>query len=131
MLVYNELRLLPDIMKSSGSSMSWAAGRSLKELLDALRLMPSAPQVHPGVCDYAPAFRSAIGDIYNSITGLSLCDVTGQNGLALSKHVGPADYRNDVISRDVHELPGSTHQLITKGALVMSNETITLHHVPP
>ena len=76
MLVYNEIRVLPSIMSNTGfNDLPESPRRSLKEQLDCLRLMPSAPEVHSGVCDYAPAFRSAINDIYNSISGLILEEV--------------------------------------------------------
>ena len=76
MLVYNEMRVLPAIMSNTGfNDLPESPRRSLKEQLDCLRLMPSAPEVHSGVCDYAPAFRSAINDIYNSISGLILEEV--------------------------------------------------------
>jgi hypothetical protein len=101
MLVYNELRVLPGIMKNVGfHDLPKSPRRSIKELVDCLRLMPSAPQVHSGVCDYAPAFRSAINDIYNSIQGLTLKDVSGKSGWALSKHA-----EEDHVSLEVHELP--------------------------
>jgi hypothetical protein len=101
MLVYNELRVLPSIMKNVGfHDLPKSPRRSIKELVDCLRLMPSAPQVHSGVCDYAPAFRSAINDIYNSIQGLTLKDVSGKSGWALSKHA-----EEDHMSLEVHELP--------------------------
>lgn len=94
MLVFNELRVLPSIMKSAGlHNLPSPPDRSLKELLDCFRLVPSAPtsQVHSGVCDYAPAFRNAIEDIYNSMSGLNFRDVTGRNGWALSKDAGSSD----------------------------------------
>jgi hypothetical protein len=76
MLVYNEMRILPSIMnRTSFTDLPESPPRSLKEQLDCLRLMPSAPDVHSGVCDYAPAFRSAINDIYNSILGLDLDEI--------------------------------------------------------
>ncbi|KAG0645191.1 hypothetical protein D0Z07_9178 [Hyphodiscus hymeniophilus] len=101
MLVYNELRVLPSIMKDVGfHDLPKSPRRSIKELVDCLRLMPSAPQVHSGVCDYAPAFRSAINDIYNSIQGLTLKDVSGKSGWALSKHA-----EEHHMSPEVHELP--------------------------
>ncbi|KIN08023.1 hypothetical protein OIDMADRAFT_107748 [Oidiodendron maius Zn] len=76
MLVYNELRILPTAIGNAGfSALPDPPRRSLKELLDCLRLMPSTPEGHSGVCDYAPAFRSAISDIYNSISGLQLEEV--------------------------------------------------------
>jgi hypothetical protein len=106
MLVYNELRVLPSIMKNVGfHDLPKSPRRSLKELVDCLRLMPSAPQVHTGVCDYAPAFRSAINDIYNSVSGLTLRDVSGRNGWALSKDAGLTEDRYDDISAELHELP--------------------------
>ncbi|TVY27577.1 hypothetical protein LHYA1_G004042 [Lachnellula hyalina] len=105
MLVYNELRMLPSIMNNTGfHNIPPSPQRSLKDLVDCLRLMPSAPQVHSGVCDYAPAFRCAIGDIYNSISGFTLRDVTGRNGWALSKHAGSTEDRYDDNPRDVVEL---------------------------
>ena len=101
MLVYSELRVLPSIMTNVGfHNLPKSPRRSIKELVDCLRLMPSAPQVHSGVCDYAPAFRSAINDIYNSIQGLTLKDVSGKSGWALSKHA-----EEDHMPPEVHELP--------------------------
>ena len=128
MLVYNELRVLPSIMKNVGfHDLPESPRRSLKELADCLRLMPSAPQVHSGVCDYAPAFRSAINDIYNSITGLTLRDVSGRDGWALSKHAGPTENRYDDLSREVVELeaPLEYHREANE-AVAMSNEEICL-----
>ncbi|RDL41615.1 uncharacterized protein BP5553_01594 [Venustampulla echinocandica] len=106
MLVYNELRVLPNLINNIGfQNPPNAPRRSLNELINCLRLMPSAPQVHAGVCDYAPAFRSAIGDISNSITGLTLRDVTGRDGWALSKNAGPND---DTYDEDAIELPAAS-----------------------
>jgi len=126
MLVFNELRTLPSIMNNTGfHNLPTSPQRSLKELVDCLRLMPSAPQVHSGVCDYAPAFRSAINDIYNSISGLTLRDVTGRNGWALSKHAGPTEDRYDDV-QDVSELEAPSHppgRLKRFGAL--SNENVS------
>ena len=125
MLVYNKLRVLPSIMKNVGfHDLPKSPRRSIKELVDCLRLMPSAPQVHSGVCDYAPAFRSAINDIYNSIQGLTLKDVSGKSGWALSKYT-----EEDHMSRDIHELPvpdrdGNEEQMETPS--MSSNEAICL-----
>ncbi|PVH86281.1 hypothetical protein DL98DRAFT_650324 [Cadophora sp. DSE1049] len=128
MLVYNELRILPSIMKDVGfQELPESPKRSVQELVDCLRLMPSAPQVHSGVCDYAAAFRSDINDIYNSVRGLTLHDVSGKNGWALSKNAGPTDDRLDDLPRDAAELEAPleyTRQ--TRRQVAMSNEDISL-----
>ena len=121
MLVYNELRVLPSIMKNIGfHDLPKSPRRSIKELVDCLRLMPSAPQVHSGVCDYAPAFRSAINDIYNSIQGLTLKDVSGKSGWALSKHA------EEDLSPEVHELPVPDADDGQETQTVSSHEAICL-----
>ncbi|KAK0379541.1 hypothetical protein CLIM01_03115 [Colletotrichum limetticola] len=98
MLVYGELELLPTIMNSSvlghlaaGSQQQQYSPprRSLAQLVDLLRTIASPPlAVHKGgVCDPAPAFRAAINDIYNSVSGLTLHDVSGRaHGWGLSRH---------------------------------------------
>ncbi|KAM5353271.1 hypothetical protein ACJZ2D_016829 [Fusarium nematophilum] len=91
MLVYNEMNLLPQIMRPA--VLSHLPGpkppcRSLAQIVDALRRVPAPPTpVHRGVCDPGPAFRAAINDIYNSVLGLTLFDISGKShGWALSKH---------------------------------------------
>jgi hypothetical protein len=112
MLVYNELRVLPSLMNEIGfQSLPKPPRRSLKALVDSLRLMPSAPQVHDGVCDYAPAFRSAIDDIYNSVRGLTFKEVSGRDGWALSKHAGPDDSEDEL--NEIIELPGNLKKATT------------------
>ncbi|KPM36337.1 hypothetical protein AK830_g10235 [Neonectria ditissima] len=91
MLVYNEMHLLPHIMRPdvlSHMSELQPPPRSLAQIVDTLRRMPTpATPVHSGVCDPAPTFRAAINDIYNSILGLTLFDISGKShGWALSKH---------------------------------------------
>lgn len=97
MIVLSELQLLPILLnpgalaQSPGSPMSTAAGsvprRSLAQLVKILQRIPSPPNaVHRGgVCDPMPAFRNAVMDIYNSLSGITLYDVTGKHGYALSK----------------------------------------------
>lgn len=126
MLIYNEVRVLPSIIMSAGvQDLPKSPRRSLKELVDCLRLMPSAPQDHTGVCDYAPSFRSAINDIYNSVSGLSLQDFGVRNGL--SKDTGPSTDRSDKISPEIHELAAieyAEERIAT--AAVSSNEAVCL-----
>ncbi|KAK1656148.1 hypothetical protein BDP81DRAFT_414274 [Colletotrichum phormii] len=100
MLIYGELELLPTIMNPSvlghlaggdGSQQQQYSPprRSLAQLVDLLRTIASPPlAVHKGgVCDPAPAFRAAINDIYNSVSGLTLHDVSGRaHGWGLSRH---------------------------------------------
>ncbi|KXH68535.1 hypothetical protein CSAL01_13162 [Colletotrichum salicis] len=105
MLIYGELELLPTIMNpsvlghlASGGSQQQQQQqqeqyspprRSLAQLVDLLRTIASPPlAVHKGgVCDPAPAFRAAINDIYNSVPGLTLHDVSGRaHGWGLSRH---------------------------------------------
>lgn len=63
--------------------------QSLQEIFDALCLMTSPPLCHGGICDFAPSFRAAIRDIYESVSGLTLFDVSGKHGWALSKLRSP------------------------------------------
>ncbi|QYT00351.1 hypothetical protein H0G86_007437 [Trichoderma simmonsii] len=92
MLVYNELGLLSTIVQPSIMSHVPNArppSKSLAQMMETLRSTPSPPApLHPGsVCDPVPAFRAAIADIYNSVTGLTLFDISGKShGWALSKH---------------------------------------------
>ncbi|ROV97170.1 hypothetical protein VPNG_08805 [Cytospora leucostoma] len=96
LIVLNELQLLWTVISPAAlpqeqeTSPHARAALSLIQLMDALRSIPSPPQaVHPGgsgVCDPAPAFRAAVNDVYNSITGLTLFEVDGKrHGWALSE----------------------------------------------
>jgi hypothetical protein len=111
MLVYNELGILPVVMDTiNGRYPFIKSGRSISALVQSLRRMPSPPQQHSGICDYAPAFRSAINDIYNSITGLTLRDVTGIDGWALSKRHDLRNRFSDDALQEVFELPAPMEQ---------------------
>lgn len=92
MLVYNELGLLPTIVQPSLMSHLpnvHPPSKSLAQMMESLRSTPTPPApLHPGgVCDPVPAFRASITDIYNSVTGLTLFDISGKShGWALSKN---------------------------------------------
>jgi len=127
MLMFNELQLLQDIVgRSSFPDLPNTPRRSLKELVDCIRSVSSPPGVHSGVCDYAASFRSDTDDIYNSVTGLTLFDVSGKNGWALSKHAGSTEDRCDDVARDRIE-PESPleYQYVHKSVVAMSNEDIS------
>lgn len=93
MLVFNELNVLSQVLRPTVLSHRPDAerepSRSLAQIVEALRRIPSplSPMHRGGVCDPSPAFRSAVNDIYNSVTGLTLHDVSGKShGWALSRH---------------------------------------------
>jgi hypothetical protein len=92
MLLYNELQILPALLDADAFANSMPAllppERSLQQVLDALRTLASPPrQVHGGVCDPVLAFRSAVNDLYNSVTGLTLYEIDGKrHGWAMSRH---------------------------------------------
>ncbi|POS72621.1 hypothetical protein DHEL01_v208985 [Diaporthe helianthi] len=102
LLVLNELQLawtvvnpsaLPHAQGQQQGQQQSQPPRSLAQLLDVLRSVPSPrhprhpPHLGSNVCDPAPAFRAAVNDVYNSISGLSLFDVDGKRrGWGLSKH---------------------------------------------
>lgn len=75
------------------SSPQTLQGRSLSELIAALREIPSPPLHaeqtgrHSSVCDPVPALRAAINDVYNSVAGLTLYEIDGKrHGWGLSAH---------------------------------------------
>ncbi|TQN68773.1 hypothetical protein CSHISOI_06700 [Colletotrichum shisoi] len=93
MLIYGELQLLPTIMKPMAikdrTNPQQTPRRSLAQLVDLLRTIASPPQaLHKGgVCDPTPKFRTAISDIYNSVSGLTLYDISKRShGWGLSRH---------------------------------------------
>jgi hypothetical protein len=93
MLVFNEMNILSQIVRPSVLShlpeAQQQSPRSLAQIVEALRRVPSpASPVHRGgVCDPSSAFRSAVNDIFNSVSGLTLYDISGKShGWALSKH---------------------------------------------
>ncbi|TQV98066.1 hypothetical protein IF1G_03809 [Cordyceps javanica] len=92
MTVFNNMNMLSTATQSkalTGEPVASLAPKSLAQVVDLLRLLPSPPApVHRGgVCDPIPSLRTAVADIYNSVTGLTLFDISGKShGWALSKH---------------------------------------------
>ncbi|KAI0437503.1 hypothetical protein F4803DRAFT_538633 [Xylaria telfairii] len=86
-----ELGLLPAVLSSPALSHTQAPPRSqsLLEVISRLGRITGPPQIHGGICDFAPAFRAAIKDIYESVPGLTLFEVSGKSGWALSKNRSP------------------------------------------
>ncbi|TRX98575.1 hypothetical protein FHL15_000649 [Xylaria flabelliformis] len=86
-----ELGLLPTILSSPALLQTPAPpqSQSLLEIISRLSRITGPPQIHGGICDFAPAFRAAIKDIYESVPGLTLFEVSGKSGWALSKNRSP------------------------------------------
>lgn len=126
MLVFNELDILPVVMDTVNGRYPFVqSGRSIKSLVQSLTRMPSAPQLHSGICDYAPAFRTAINDIYNSITGLTLRDVSGIDGWALTKMHNLRNRFSEDALREVFELPAPVEEKERK-PVPPADETVSL-----
>ncbi|RYP83362.1 hypothetical protein DL769_001386 [Monosporascus sp. CRB-8-3] len=107
MMTFAELEVLPHIMgpgrdRGLTAHLPPPPRRSLNQLFDSLRFMasPPSPDHHGGVCDYAPAFRSALNDIYNSVPGLTLYEVSGRHGWALSS---PSRHHHQHHNRQPHD----------------------------
>ncbi|KAI0968812.1 hypothetical protein F4678DRAFT_441463 [Xylaria arbuscula] len=81
--------LSADLSSSAFFHLREPQNQSLLEIIDSLCLVTSPPQCHGGICDFAPAFRAAIQDIYKSVAGLTLYDISGKRGWALSKDRSP------------------------------------------
>lgn len=80
MLMYNEMDLLPRVMGSAAFDHLPSRPRSLAQLLDLLRRMPSpASPVHQAAeCNPIPAFRAAIAEIHRSVKMLKLQDMSSK-----------------------------------------------------
>ncbi|RDA88335.1 hypothetical protein CP532_5586 [Ophiocordyceps camponoti-leonardi (nom. inval.)] len=113
MLALNEVDMLPltrSVMPQRRPR------RSLAQMVDVLRRMPSpALAVHRGgVCDPMPALRMAIADIYDSVKGLTLHDISCKShGWALSGHLRDEPQRlddfdeEDGVAAAANEIPNS------------------------
>lgn len=89
MMLFNEMQVLPQIMHTASiKNRPPPPRRSLNQLLASLKFMAGPPHIHSGPCDFATTFRADTNDIYNSIAGLTLFDVSGKHGWALSKNKG-------------------------------------------
>jgi hypothetical protein len=103
MLLFNSLHILPSFINTSTVTLPQhpSPQRSLSQIVESLRAMASPPPSHAhtadhrsssgsSVCDPAPAFRAAVNDVYNSVSGLTLYEIDGsRHGWALSaRHAG-------------------------------------------
>ncbi|KAI0201730.1 hypothetical protein F4808DRAFT_96572 [Astrocystis sublimbata] len=78
------------VLTSHPAATTPSRSQSLLEIINRLSHITSPPQSqsHGGICDFAPAFRAAIMDIYHSVLGLTLFEVSGKSGWALSSDRG-------------------------------------------
>ncbi|KAI9806529.1 MAG: hypothetical protein M1833_003716 [Piccolia ochrophora] len=73
MLVLNEVGILSAVLDSRREDhFAYWEINSLSQILYKLCAAPSAAGPHGSACDYAPAFRNEMCDIYNSVKGLSV-----------------------------------------------------------
>ncbi|KAI1734816.1 hypothetical protein F4680DRAFT_437065 [Xylaria scruposa] len=105
---FTEFGLLPAILSSPALLHAPAPPQlqSLLEIISRLSRITGPPQIHGGICDFAPAFRAAIKDIYESVPGLTLFEVSGKSGWALSKNRSPRQSQNNGA-----QFPGTREQL--------------------
>ncbi|KAI1181275.1 hypothetical protein F4777DRAFT_526684 [Nemania sp. FL0916] len=90
MRTFASLGMLPDILQSTVLSPTPAPQtRSLLQIINSLCSVTSPPDCHGGICDSTPEFRAAILDIYKSVSGLTLLEVSGKTGWALSRSRSP------------------------------------------
>ena len=98
MFVLSEVGLLPVVLDPTKEEEFFAyQSRSLKSILCKLCAAPSAVGVHGASCDYAPVFREAVCDIYNSIRGLSTWEV---NDRPTDHRPGMANYPGAAAAAD-------------------------------
>ncbi|RYP90638.1 hypothetical protein DL770_003239 [Monosporascus sp. CRB-9-2] len=114
MITFAELEVLPHIMgpgqgRGLTAHLPRPPRRTLNQLFDSLRFMasPPLPDHHGGVCDYASAFRSALNDVYNSVPGLTLYEVSGRHGWGLSS---PSRHHQQNHHRHPHDAKQQQHQ---------------------
>ncbi|KAG9252536.1 uncharacterized protein F5Z01DRAFT_638404 [Emericellopsis atlantica] len=119
MLVYNELNVLsqivrPNVLTHLPESMQQPS-QSLAQILETLRRTPSplSPIHRGGVCDPSPAFRAAVNDVFNSISGLTLHDVSGKShGWALTKYKEAEPQETDAAGLDRMAAPDRGHHSV-------------------
>ncbi len=76
MLVFNTVGVLPAVLDPAKEDEFFQdRAHTLNSIICKLCAAPSAVGVHGDSCDYAPAFRNAMCDVYNSIRGLNVWDV--------------------------------------------------------
>lgn len=129
MMAFNELEVLPQIMYTSSlGQRPPLPRRSLEQLIGNLRCIGSPSVSHSGPCDFVSTFKAALNDISNSIRGLTLYDVSGQHGWALSKH---EDAPRESTIKSVEQKPndGASERGIADVALGVLTQLDTLEDV--
>jgi hypothetical protein len=92
MMAFNNMNILGQALQSPavpGPSEMPLPSKSLAQVVEMLLSIPkpAAPVHRGGVCDPVASFRRAVADIYNTVRGLTLYDISGKShGWALSKH---------------------------------------------
>ncbi|KAG6003155.1 hypothetical protein E4U21_002309 [Claviceps maximensis] len=92
LLNFNEMNLLQHILLPSVMSHMQKLEQPSRSLAHTVRILgmmssPVSATHHGGVCDPSFSFRTAIADIYNSVNGLTLHDISEKShGWALSKN---------------------------------------------
>lgn len=144
MLVYNEMNLLSHIMHPNALSHlaepQQLFSKSLAQIVEALHRVPSpVSPIHPGgVCDPNPAFRAAINDIFNSVSGLTLYDISGKShGWALSKHTQTEPQKRDtwglhrmaINDQSVHSVATEFPESVRLKILSYISDLKALHHL--
>lgn len=127
-LVLNEVGILPAVLQvgvlPAGLSLPtrmehpfWQTV-SLEDLFRKLCTAPSAVGVHGADCDYAPAFRDSMCDLYNSIKGLSVRDVNDRYRVQSTWSVNHSNGMTDIETGQGRQeayamLTGSQHNIQT------------------
>lgn len=128
MMLFNELGIMPQIMTIGRGirSIPSPPRRSIQEIMDIMKRVRWTPQVkHSNICDHAASLNSTMNNIYNGISGLTLWDIAGKGGWALSKHHDHGTGLTNGAGTEVFELPVTALSTAANQPL-FRDETVTL-----